>query len=136
LVKILVIDDDAGMRRTISRILSQAGHEVTEAADGQEGIDLVRTNRPDIVVTDIFMPQKEGFETIQELRQKHPSTLILAVSGGATLNIASGHAPDYLSLVQGLGADGTLAKPFRAKDLLLEIDKLLQKKQPSHPAAP
>jgi CheY-like chemotaxis protein len=135
LVKILVIEDDAGMRRTISRILSQAGHEATEAADGQEGIDLVRTNRPDIVVTDIFMPEKEGFETIQELRQEYPSILILAISGGPTLNKASGPAPNYLNLVQALGADGTLAKPFRAKDLLLEIDKLLLK-QSSHPPAP
>jgi CheY-like chemotaxis protein len=130
LAKILVIDDDAGMRRTISRMLRHAGHEVTEAADGLEGMNSVRTNRPDIVVTDIFMPQKEGFETIQELRQEHPSILILAVSGGATLSGASPHAPDYLNLVQGLGADGTLAKPFRAKDLLLEIDKLLRKQVP------
>jgi DNA-binding response OmpR family regulator len=130
LVKILVIDDDAGMRRTTSRILRDAGHEVTEAADGQEGMNSVRTNRPDIVVTDIFMPKKEGFETIQELRQEHPSTLILVVSGGTTLNKASPEAPDYLNLMQGLGADGTLAKPFRAKDLLLEIDKLLRKQVP------
>ena len=131
MAKILVIDDDAGMRRTISRILSHAGHEVTEAADGLEGMNSVRTNRPDIVVTDIFMPKKEGFETIQELRQEHPSILILAVSGGATLNRDSTKAPDYLNLMQGLGVDGTLAKPFRAKDLLLEIDKLLRKQVPS-----
>jgi DNA-binding response OmpR family regulator len=109
--------------------LRDAGHEVTEAEDGQAGLNSARTNRPDIVVTDIFMPKKEGFETIQELRQEHPSTLILVVSGGATLNKDSTKAADYLGLMRGLGADGTLAKPFRAKDLLLAIDKLLPRKQ-------
>jgi CheY-like chemotaxis protein len=135
LAKILVIDDDDGMRRTMSRMLKHAGHEVEEAANGLEGMNSVRTNHPDIVVTDIFMPQKEGFETIQELRQEHPSILILAVSGGATLSQPSVHAPDYLNLVRGLGADATLAKPFRAQDLLLEIDKLVLKQSSNPPPA-
>ena len=67
MAKILIIDDDASMRRTVGRILTRAGHEVAEAPDGVEGFKLFRTNRPDIVVTDIFMPNKEGIETIIEL---------------------------------------------------------------------
>jgi CheY-like chemotaxis protein len=127
--KILVIDDDAGMRRTVGRILRGAGHEVAEAQDGLEGIELFRADEPDIVVTDIFMPKKEGIETILDLRREHPSTLILAISGGATAPGSTGGS-SFLDLAQGLGADGTLAKPFRAEDLLREIDKLLQGRIP------
>jgi len=122
--KILIIDDDPSMRRTVSRILARAGHEVIEAPDGLEGVELFRRNHPDIVVTDIVMPKKEGIETILELRRENPLTLILAISGGATL--LGGSAPlDYLDLAKGLGADAVLAKPFRAPDLLQEIDNLL-----------
>jgi CheY-like chemotaxis protein len=122
---ILIIDDDPGMRRTVSRILASAGHEVIEASDGLEGVDLFRSNHPDIVVTDIIMPKKEGIETILDLRQENPSTLILAISGGATNSGGSLVPLDYLGLAKGLGADGVLAKPFRAADLLQEIDNLL-----------
>jgi DNA-binding response OmpR family regulator len=123
--KILIIDDDPGMRRTVSRILARAGHEVIEASDGEEGMDSFRKNHPDIVVTDIIMPKKEGIETILDLRREHPSTLILAISGGAT-NTSGPLVPlDYLGLAESLGADGVLAKPFRAAALLQEIDKLL-----------
>jgi CheY-like chemotaxis protein len=122
--KILIIDDDPSMRRTVSRILARAGHEVIEAPDGLEGVELFRRNHPDIVVTDIVMPKKEGIETILELRRENPLTLILAISGGATL--LGGSAPlDYLDLAKGLGADAVLAKPFRAPDLLQQIDNLL-----------
>jgi CheY-like chemotaxis protein len=123
--KILIIDDDPGMRRTVSRILASAGHEVIEAPDGLEGVDLFRKNHPDIVVTDIIMPNKEGIETILDLRREQSSTLILAISGGATIPDRSRVPLDYLGLAKGLGADRVLAKPFRAADLLQEIDKLL-----------
>jgi DNA-binding response OmpR family regulator len=127
MAKILIIDDDPGMRRTVSRILASAGHEVIEASDGLEGVDLFRKNHPDIVVTDIIMPNKEGIETILDLRMESPSTLILAISGGAT-NPAGSLVPlDYLGLAKGLGADGVLAKPFRAANLLQEIDNLLSR---------
>jgi len=123
--KILIIDDDISMRRTVSRILASAGHEVIEAPDGLEGVDLFRRNHPDIVFTDIFIPNKEGIETILDLRRENPSTLILAISGGATNPHGSRFPLDYLGLAKGLGADRVLAKPFRAVDLLQEIDNLL-----------
>ncbi len=136
MVKILVIDDDDSMRRTINRILVGAGHDVIVAKDGYEGTKLFRTDHPDIVmvVTDIFMPRKEGLETILELRQEHPSTLILAISGGANRPGGAagpdGSAPaDYLDMGKAMGADGILAKPFRADELLREVDKLLQGRQ-------
>ena len=127
MAKILIIDDDPRMRRTVSRILAGVGHEVIEARDGLEGVDLFRSNQPDIVITDIIMPGKEGIETILDLRREHPSTtLILAISGGATNPLGSPVPVDYLGLAKGLGADRVLAKPFRSADLLREIDNLLR----------
>jgi CheY-like chemotaxis protein len=117
--RILIIDDDAGMRRTLSRMLCNGGHEVIEAQDGAEGMQKFRTGRPDIVVTDILMPEKDGIETILDLRRENPTLGILAISGRAI------NSPSYLGFAQRLGADGILAKPFRATDLLREIDKLL-----------
>ncbi len=126
MAKILVIDDDIGMRRTIRRMLIRAGHEVAEAKDGFEGIKLFRADRPHIVITDLFMPNKEGIETIRDLRREHPSALILAISGGSTALEGSIAVPHFLDMAEALGANGMLAKPFRAEDLLREIDKLLQ----------
>jgi CheY-like chemotaxis protein len=120
MAKILVIDDDGGMRRTASRMLRRGGHKVVEAEDGAEGLRVFRTERPDIVVSDIVMPKKEGIETIRELRREDPALLILAISGDLTGSAA------YLHFAKMLGANGTLAKPFRAADLLREIDKLIQ----------
>jgi CheY-like chemotaxis protein len=130
MAKILVIDDDPGMRRTISRILSRGGHAVIEASNGLEGMESFRDDHPDIVVTDIFMPQQEGFETIQYLRKEHPSTLVLAVSGGPTAPGGATDSHGFLKMATSLGAHGALAKPFRAEDLLREIDKLLQRHIP------
>jgi CheY-like chemotaxis protein len=130
MVKILVIDDDSAMRRTVSRILTSAGHEVSEAQDGVEGTELFRTSHPDIVVIDIFMPRKEGLETILDLRKERPSTLLLAISGGSTAPGVSDQSALYLGMAQGLGTHGMLAKPFRAEDLLREIDKLLLGQRP------
>jgi DNA-binding response OmpR family regulator len=121
LAKILVIDDDDGMRRTVSRMLRRGGHEVIGAQDGDEGMRKFYTNPPDIVVTDILMPGKDGIETILDLHRKCPSLPILAMSGRQTGSIG------YLNIARKLGANATLEKPFRAKDLLREIDKLLQR---------
>ncbi len=96
-----------------------------EAPDGLEGVDLFRSNHPDIVVTDILMPKKEGIETILDLRRENPSTLILAISGGPVYPGGSRVLLDFLDMAKQLGADGVLAKPFRAADLLREIDNLL-----------
>jgi DNA-binding response OmpR family regulator len=71
------------------------------------------------------MPKKEGIETILDLRRENPSTLILVISGGPIHPGGSRVPLDYLGMAKQLGADGVLAKPFRAADLLREIDNLL-----------
>ena len=73
MAKVLIIDDEPHMRRLVRRILHDAGHEVVEAQDGDEGILRVKCDRPDIVITDIVMPGKEGIATILELRRQNPS---------------------------------------------------------------
>jgi CheY-like chemotaxis protein len=82
MARILVIDDERIIRTIVKHALEEDGHEVIEAGDGEEGIQLYRKNPTDLVVTDIIMPRKEGIETIKELRRNYPDIKIIAMSGG------------------------------------------------------
>lgn len=117
---ILVIDDDTAVRQTVRAILERAGYLVREADDGEQGMKLYRDARADLVITDLFMPQQDGIETIQQLRAEFPGARILAVSGGASLG-AEGPLIDALML----GADETLAKPFSKDELLQRVRELI-----------
>ena len=114
--RVLVIDDDPDARVLVQSLLEAEGFEVRTAADGREGLDLQDGEPADVVVTDIFMPNKDGLETIQELRRKFPHTSIVVVSGGgsATRNI------DYLHIARLLGATHTLQKPVQP-DVLVDV---------------
>jgi CheY-like chemotaxis protein len=118
--EILIIDDDAGMRRTIVRILESAGYDVLEAEDGRVGLEMFREHKPRLVVTDLLMPAKDGLETIRDIRRSGQSAKILATSGGwRTAQL------DFLGAAVEFGADMILPKPFRSKDLLDAVGKLL-----------
>lgn len=122
MAKVLVIDDHYAMRQTIREILEDAGHEVFEAPDGLSGIQLQRRNRVDLVITDIFMPQKEGMSTIRELSAEFPDLPVIAMSGGnRDLTAPEG----FIDLARRFGARGTLTKPFSVSDLLSEVTRLL-----------
>jgi DNA-binding response OmpR family regulator len=101
-------------------VLGDAGYEVTEAGDGSEGIKLYREVRPDLVITDLVMPEKEGIETIVELRRDFPEVKIIAISGGN--NNRSG---SYLSMAEKLGAERTIGKPFKIPELLGAVRAVL-----------
>ena len=117
---ILCIDDEPEMRKLISRILTEAGHEVIEASDGALGLRLFRERQPDLVLCDIYMPVKEGIETIFEMRRDSPAAKIVAVSGGGSRgNLGP------LTAAGLLGANVALAKPFRAAQLLEVCETLL-----------
>jgi len=119
--EILIIDDDPAMRRTIVRILESAGYGVREAEDGRVGLELFRTHAPQLVITDLLMPSKDGLETIRDIRRSGQSTKILATSGGwRTAQL------DFLGAAAEFGADMVLPKPFRSKDLLDAVGKLLE----------
>jgi two-component system chemotaxis response regulator CheY len=113
---ILVIDDDAGARETLRRVLESAGCKVTLAEDGERGLRAFRASRPDLVITDIVMTEKDGIGTILALRSEWPHGPIIAISGGSV---------SYLTWAQRLGASATLKKPFEPEDLVDAVGRCL-----------
>lgn len=118
MTRILVIDDDAGTRASLERALHAGGHEVVLAADGGEGLKEHRAKRADVVITDLYMPDKDGFETIRELQSVVPKVPIIAISGG-------GLGETMLSMANALGAVDVLQKPFLPEDLLAAVGRAL-----------
>lgn len=119
---ILVIDDEVEQRATVSRLLQRAGYEVVTAANGVDALAMARFVTTDLVITDILMPEKEGLETIVELRRLFPKLPLIAVSGGGIVD-----PKGYLTLAKRLGADRTLAKPYNFQELLTTMGELLDK---------
>lgn len=132
MARVLVIDDHYAMRQTIREILEDQGHEVFEAPDGDSGIHFQRRNRVDLVITDIFMPHKEGMTTIRELYAEFPDLPIIAMSGGNhDLTAPEG----FIELARRFGARATLTKPFQIADLLAVVTHVLSEheKKPAPP---
>ncbi len=121
MARVLVIDDDSSMRSLIRLFLEQSGHDVAEAQDGDEGIKLQKAQPADLVITDLLMPEKEGFETIQELKEDFPDIKIIAISGGGQFL----DKDDFLRIANQLGADSVLSKPFEKEELLMVTGELL-----------
>lgn len=119
--RILVIDDDPDLRALLEQELKSAGHEVVLAADGREGVERCGKNGPDLVITDLYMPEQEGLETIKELRVRFPDVRIIAMSGRST-------AETMLGIARKLGAVQTLQKPFASGELLAAVGKNLPPK--------
>ncbi len=118
---ILVVDDDASIREFLRRLFEKNGYAVREAADGREALRLMREAPADCVVTDIIMPEKEGIETILEIRRGFPETQIVAISGGGRIGPL-----DYLKMAGLMGARRVFAKPLRSAELLEAVGSLLQ----------
>jgi CheY-like chemotaxis protein len=118
---ILLIDDMKGVRRTVATLLKRAGHTITEADDGGAGIELLRSGRYDLVITDMLMPKHDGMEVLLFLEQQPKRPKVLAISGGGSQVSA-----DEAFLLARSKADATLAKPFDNADLMAEVDKLLK----------
>lgn len=118
---ILLMDDDEAVRNLLARALRESGYEVVEAGDGREGVRLFRTAPSDLVITDLVMPEKEGIETILELRQDFPDLKVIAISGGGE------HGQQgYLQAARLLGANRTLSKPFQLDALLTAVREVLR----------
>lgn len=116
-MRVLVIEDETALRQMIRRMLESAGHEVTEAANGRAGVEAFRKQPTDVVVTDIIMPNKEGIETIRDIRAIESKVHIVAMSGGGRHQNM-----DFLKIAAKVGAGATLAKPFRKEQLLACVD--------------
>ncbi len=121
MTRILVIDDDVLIRKLVAKTLARAGYEVAVAADGHEAERIYRSEPADMIITDLFMPEKEGMEIIRELRHDFPEVKIIAISGAGSLGTV-----DYLEMARMIGAGRTLAKPFAPEDLLATVVELLQ----------
>jgi len=118
---ILVIDDDDALRRVILRTLEAKKHRMIEAPNGVEGMKMLEEHKPDAVITDILMPQKEGIETIREIRERAPGVKIIAISGGGM-----SHNLMFLDVARAFGADAALAKPFRPNELTTVVEQVLK----------
>lgn len=119
---ILVVDDDPTVRMIAVEILTTAGHQVVEAADGDEALKLVAGNAFDLVVLDMLMPNKDGLETIVELRRARPQIRILAISSGGRMD-----ASQLLRMALVFGADETMAKPLRSEPFSEAVARLLSR---------
>jgi CheY-like chemotaxis protein len=118
--RILLIEDEVSIRRPLQILLERAGHEVLSAANGTEALRLWQDGGGDLVITDIHMPEKDGMETIIELRQIAPKAPILAMSGGDR----SGRS-DVLHEAVLLGAALTISKPFTLEEMLQAVKQVL-----------
>ena len=116
---ILVVDDEELVRGVIRTALRRAGHRVAEAANGAEALALFRRERFDLAIIDLIMPEKEGIETIQQIRKDGRGVKIIAASGGGAARL------DLLPLAIKSGADHTIGKPFDQQELLALVQRAL-----------
>jgi CheY-like chemotaxis protein len=123
MASVLVIDDEPVTRTVIRAILESVGHTVGEADNGLTGLAMFYANSPDLVITDIFMPQKDGIETIRELRRTNPEIKIIALSGDVRFD-----GPGILNAAHLLGADQVIEKPFRNDELVRIAEQVLANK--------
>lgn len=120
---IIVVDDEKIIRTLLREILKKAGHDVRITKDGQEALELVKEKQPDLIITDIFMPEKSGLEIIMELRREKPSIKLIAISGD-TVSRAGGHI-DCLDIAKDLGCSHILEKPFTKTQVLDSVNAAL-----------
>ena len=121
---ILLIDDDPQFRGMAKQALEFAGYDIVEAADGNEGLKCQFKKPADLIISDIIMPEKEGIETVMEIRDKFPAAKIIVISGGGWY----GTEIDF-DMAEKLGAL-TLNKPFEINDLLGAVKQMLAKPKP------
>lgn len=120
MARILVVDDDPTVRAIALELLHGHGHDLAEAADGEEALILVRTMPVDLIVLDMLMPNKDGIETILAVKRDHPETRILAISSGGRMD-----GMTLLKMASAFGADGTMLKPLRLATFAIAVDALL-----------
>ena len=117
---ILLIEDEAQLRKLYRKFIEGAGHRVTEATDGAAGLDLFRQDRPDLVITGVMMPQTDGIEMIRSMCSEAPGVKVIVISGGTSFPTSA-----FLQIGLSAGAARALAKPFTPAKLLGVVDELL-----------
>jgi DNA-binding response OmpR family regulator len=122
MAQILIIEDDIQFRPMLEQMLTSQGYQVISSENGIQGMEQFRRHQPALVITDILMPEKDGIETILEIKRESPSTRIIAISGGRR-SISPKFSLDSATL---LGVDSVLAKPFTRQQLLDTIRNVLR----------
>lgn len=121
MARILVVDDERDVRVATRKILERAGHEILEAATGEEGIEVLESEAVDLVITDIMMPGQGGVESLAQMRELYSGLRIIAMSA---------HALDELPEAQRLGAARTIVKPFSVDTLTKLVEEVLSGEDP------
>lgn len=116
---IMIVDDDPDIRNIVKHLLQGEGYRITQAENGVECLACFRKDPADLIVLDLVMPEKEGLETLEELRQIAPEVKIVVVSGG----LSTGQS--FLKVAKLMGADATMAKPMDTSKLLTTVAELL-----------
>jgi CheY-like chemotaxis protein len=118
---VMIVDDNEAIRAACHAMLDKSGYRILEAENGKAAIKLLGTEPVDVVLTDIIMPEQEGFETIRVLSKEYPGVKIIAMSGGGCIS-----AEEYLGVAKKLGANGTLQKPFKKAELQGMVRTLIE----------
>lgn len=119
--QILIADDEAGIRQLIKKYAEFEGHEVFEAADGMEAVQLCRSREFDIVILDVMMPELDGFSVCRELRKTSDTPVIMLSARGEEYDRIHGFE---------LGVDDYVVKPFSPKELMLRVEAVLKRARP------
>jgi CheY-like chemotaxis protein len=119
MLRILVVDDEPAVRDAVSMALRRAGHDPVAVRNGQDGLEALRDGGFDAVVTDMFMPQRDGVELIRALRSAERPVPVLAMSGGSAYG-----ADSVLPMARMVGAQATLRKPFLPSELVAAVEAI------------
>lgn len=115
--RILVVDDNVMIRKVIKNIFKEENYDIEEAENGEEGLDLIKKKKFDLVITDIIMPKMEGLELIMHIKRDFPDIKIIAISEGK---------PYYLYMAKKLGTEKVFTKPLDLHDFLDAVKKIIQ----------
>jgi DNA-binding NtrC family response regulator len=121
MAKILLIDDDESFRKMLRLTLASMGHDVIEASHGGEALRILATSVPDLVITDLIMPEKEGLETIMDIQSRYPGQKVIAMSGGGRIN-----SKELLKMAGQLCDIPTIAKPFSTDQMATLINATMR----------
>ncbi len=113
-LRVLLVEDDPGLLTLLAAAFNREGYQTFCARNGRMGVQMLQRLKPDLMVTDIVMPEMEGIGAILEARRSTPDTKVIAISGGGQY----GRSSNFLEWASELGADEVLAKPFRMSSLI------------------
>ena len=117
--RVLIVDDDCELLDTLAEMLDGAGFTVAKANNGAEGIAAYKKTPADVVILDMLMPEKDGFETMNFLKRDYPDVKIIAMTGGGTIG-----SQDVLQWARLMGVTRAFSKPFQWEEMLQSVQQI------------